>query len=397
MDDSSHTQRRHRRPLVRCRASGVGVRRRGLHARKHRRQPRLLRARRCGAARSELRRDALPARCGGRRARIRRRSASASTRFRRDPRHARRCRRGALDRREEAVASVIRVSLYESRVVREGQRRDIHFALDAERRADDRQLEDSFRDHRHRRGAGLNGVRRRPPPRPVRTNVRLLCWQDIGGEIAFIDWDDGTRWKADLPKFSGVVVDPAGARVSGRACGCAAPATRRSPTLTGRSSCPISSAGKYVMLASDSALAALGIARHGTRARAVGSAPGNWDVWLTFHPRSAVLPFVCPPKVVQAGNGCVVAHGEQCGRNPGRRCAGRGRDAAGDRRRRYGDATAKQQPARPATMVGSWSAAPRSSAAAHSRDQRRRDRRRVVDQWKDEVMATTLVLKPRVP
>ena len=50
---------------------------------------------------------------------------------------------------------------------------------------------------------------------------------------------------------------------------------------------PFTSAGKYVILASDSVLAPLGISRT-VPVPAQLSAPNAWDVWLTFHPRSAM-------------------------------------------------------------------------------------------------------------
>jgi Carboxypeptidase regulatory-like domain len=152
----------------------------------------------------------------------------------------------------------------------------------------------------------LNGVRKRPPPRPMRTNVRLLAFQDVGGEVAFIDWGDGTKWNADLPRFSGVVVDPQGARVTGARVWVRGSIDTTTTGADGTFRLPYMYPGKYVVLASDSTLAPLGIAR--TVPTPVQMyAPGIWDLWLTFHPRSAVLPLVCPAKSYQPGTGVLMA------------------------------------------------------------------------------------------
>ena len=243
---------------------------------------------------------------------------------------------------------------------------------------------------------GFNGVRRRPPPRPIRTNVRLLAWQDVGGDIAFIDWDDGTRWKNNLPKFTGVVVDPAGARVAGARVWVRGTGDTAITTADGTFELPYSSAGKYVLLASDSALAALGISRT-VPAPVQLDKPGNWDVWLTFHPRSAVLPYVCPANSYKPGTGVLMATVNNANGTPApgvrvevetqqaivvgdtvmrpRKSAG----DAGDDGRFVVCGAALDQPLRIRAIKGAESA------------------EALIDKWKDEVMAATLVLKPRQP
>jgi len=243
---------------------------------------------------------------------------------------------------------------------------------------------------------GLNGIRRRPPPRSMRTNVRLLYWQDIGGEIAVVDWEDGTRWKANVPTFSGVVVDPAGARVGGAHVWVRESGDTAITASDGTFKLPWTAAGKYVLLASDSALAAAGISRS-VPVPVQLAAPGAWDVWLTIHPRSVVLPYVCPPKAYKPGTGVLIATVNDANGTP----------AAGVR---------IEIETRQAIVAGDTLIQSRTSSGNAGDDGRfvvcgaalnqpllvraiRGDESAValIDQWKDEVMATILVLKPRPP
>jgi hypothetical protein len=243
---------------------------------------------------------------------------------------------------------------------------------------------------------GVNGVRRRPPPRPRRTNVRLLAWQDTGGEIAFIDWDDGTKWNASLPRFTGVVIDLTGARVAGARVWVAGTGDTAITAADGTFRLPYMFPGRYIVRASDSTLAMLGISR--TLPQAVQLfTPGNWDVWLTLHPRSVVLPHVCPANAYKPGTGVLFATVINANGTP----------AAGAR---------VEVETRQAIVVGDTLMRARSSSGNAGDDGRfvvcgaalnqplliraiKGDETAValVDQWKDEVMSTTLVLKPRQP
>ena len=135
-----------------------------------------------------------------RRARIRRRSASASTPCRDGgSRHARRRHRRSLDRSRETRAPFIRVSLHatSSRYAK-GSGGEIHFAL----MPNGAPMIDHWIIHSAIIATDEDvGIERHPAAvrcrAPMRTNVRLLARQDIGGEIAFIDWADGTKWNAE--------------------------------------------------------------------------------------------------------------------------------------------------------------------------------------------------------
>lgn len=60
-----------------------------------------------------------------------------------------------------------------------------------------------------------SGIVRRPPPRAERSNVRLLGYQETGGEVGFAEWNNGLTWNGPFPRFRGVVVDSAQHPVSG--------------------------------------------------------------------------------------------------------------------------------------------------------------------------------------
>jgi hypothetical protein len=159
---------------------------------------------------------------------------------------------------------------------------------------------------------------------------------------------------------------------------------------------PWTSAGKYVLVASDSVLAAVGISRSVPLPVQL-STPGAWDVWLTIHPRSVVLPYVCPPKAYKPGTGVLIATVKNANGTPAvgvrieieTRQAIIARDTLIQSRTSSGDAgddgrfvvcgASLDQPMLVRAIRGD------ESAVA------------LIDQWKDEVMATTLVLKPRQP
>jgi hypothetical protein len=243
---------------------------------------------------------------------------------------------------------------------------------------------------------GGNGLRRRPPPRPMRTNVRLLGWQDVGGEIAFIDWDDGTHWGANLPKFSGVVVNPAGGRVAGARVWVRGGSDTAITAADGTFRLPYAGAAKVVLLASDSVLAAAGISLTVPTPFQM-PALGNWDVWLTMHPRSVVLPNLCPANAYKPGTGVLFATVNNANGTP----------AAG---------VQVEVETRQAIVVGDTIMRPRKSSGVAGDDGRfvvcgaalnqplllraikgEESAEAMVEQWKDEIMAATLVLKPRPP
>lgn len=148
-------------------------------------------------------------------------------------------------------------------------------------------------------------VRRRAPPRPIRQNVRLLAYQDVGGEIALADWN-GQFIGSAAPRFTGVVVDTAGKRIGGARVWIRGMTDTATTSADGAFSLPYTAGSTYVVLASDSTLATQGIAR--TVPTPINlSKPGNWDVWLTFYPRPAVLRLMCPANSYKDGTGVLLA------------------------------------------------------------------------------------------
>jgi hypothetical protein len=150
-----------------------------------------------------------------------------------------------------------------------------------------------------------NSVRKRPPPRPNRQNVRLLAYQDVGGEIAFADWS-GKALADGVSRFTGVVVDTAGKRVGGARVWMRGMPDTAVTSADGSFNLPYTAGSTYVVLASDSTLATQGIAR--TVPKPVNLAkPGNWDVWLTLYPRTLVLRLTCPSNAYKPGTGVLLA------------------------------------------------------------------------------------------
>ena len=151
-----------------------------------------------------------------------------------------------------------------------------------------------------------------------------------------------------------------------------------------------------MLLASDSVLASLGISRT-VPAPVQLDKPGNWDVWLTFHPRSAVLPYVCPAKSYKPGTGVLMATVNNANGTP---AAGVRVEVETQRAIVAGDTV--MQPRKSAGNAGDDG---RFVVCGAALDQPLRIRaikgdesaEALIDKWKDEVMATTLVLKPRQP
>jgi hypothetical protein len=151
-----------------------------------------------------------------------------------------------------------------------------------------------------------DGVRRSPPPRSLRNNVRVLGYQETGGETGYAIWPDGTHWNLGLSRIVGVVTDQSGEPI---------PNTRvwfndgRDTVVadsTGSFKFQYQFPGNYVIVASDSALAGQGIARNiPTRVWLTDSR--DVPVHVILHPRSEILPLVCPASSYKPGSGVVFA------------------------------------------------------------------------------------------
>jgi hypothetical protein len=150
------------------------------------------------------------------------------------------------------------------------------------------------------------GVRRNPPPRPMRSNVRVLGYQETGGETGSAMWPDGSHWNLGLSKIVGVVTDQAGERV---------PRARvwfnggRDTVIAdeqGEFRFGYQFPGTYVLVASDSVLAAQSIGRN-IPTRVFLTESRDIALRLILHPRSEVLPLVCPTSSYKPGSGVVFA------------------------------------------------------------------------------------------
>jgi len=241
-------------------------------------------------------------------------------------------------------------------------------------------------------------VKRRPSPRPMRTNVRLLGRQDFGGEVVAVEWSDGTHWGGSFAGVAGVVVDLTGARVSGARVWVRGTKDTATSKADGTFELPYLRPGKYVIVASDSTLAATGTPRTVPREiELFTQGTALKDVWLTVHPRSEVLSLMCPAKSYRPGTAVLVATITTSSGMPAaaahveveiteptatgdsvHRLQTSSGDAGPDGRFVVCGASLNQ------TLVIHASNGPETAAMT-------------VDAWKDDVMAATLVLKPRQP
>jgi len=151
-----------------------------------------------------------------------------------------------------------------------------------------------------------NGVRRRPPPRSLRTNVRLLGYQETGGETGYAIWPDGTHWNLGLSRIFGVVTDQAGTRVPGVRVWFNGSRDTVVSDANGEFDFKYQFPGMYVLVASDSLLAAQSIARS-IPIRIFLANSRDVPVQIILHPRSEILPLVCPKNSYRPQTGVVLA------------------------------------------------------------------------------------------
>lgn len=138
------------------------------------------------------------------------------------------------------------------------------------------------------------GFVRRMPPRPERNNVRLLGYQETGGEVGFAEWRNGLTWRGPYPQVRGVVVDSTKRPVSG------AWVRLESRTFddslvtdsSGRFNFPPLLPGVYRLYVADSLLAAYGIATAFPRQIVLG--PEDTEMLLSLRSLSEMLRSACP-------------------------------------------------------------------------------------------------------
>jgi hypothetical protein len=151
-----------------------------------------------------------------------------------------------------------------------------------------------------------NGVRHNPPPRSIRNNVRVLGYQETGGETGFAIWPDGSHWNLGLSKILGVVTDQRGAVVPRARVWFNGGRDTVVADSEGVFRFPYQFPGNYVLVASDSALAAQSIGRN-IPTRVWLTESRDVPVQLILHPRSEILPLVCPASSYKPGSGVVFA------------------------------------------------------------------------------------------
>jgi hypothetical protein len=150
------------------------------------------------------------------------------------------------------------------------------------------------------------GLARRTIPRRDRYTTRVLGYQHIGGAIASASWADGKRWQGNLPHIQGVVVDADSAPVANAVVWLFDGRDTVHSGADGRFTFPPMEPGLYTVLASDSALAIEGIYRSSPVTTVVLASQGA-NVVAKLHPRTEVLPTVCPANSYRPNSGVLFA------------------------------------------------------------------------------------------
>jgi len=151
-----------------------------------------------------------------------------------------------------------------------------------------------------------DAVRRRPPPRSLRTNVRVLGYQETGGETGYAIWPDGTHWNLGLSRIFGTVTDQAGTRVPGARVWFSGGRDTVVSNDKGEFDFKYQFPGMYILVASDSTLAAQSITRS-IPIRIFLADSRDIPVQIILHPRSEILPLVCPKNSYKPQTGVVLA------------------------------------------------------------------------------------------
>jgi hypothetical protein len=150
----------------------------------------------------------------------------------------------------------------------------------------------------------------RLPPRPDRTNVYTLGYREQGGVVAEVMWPDSARWHSDMPRITGIVLDPKGEPFQGARVWMLNRADTAITNEDGLFQLPYVFPGVYTVFASDSILATEGVSRIVPVAVSLtGMAlSGDRRVSLRMHPRSEVFAMMCPSKSYSPGTGVVTGH-----------------------------------------------------------------------------------------
>lgn len=238
-----------------------------------------------------------------------------------------------------------------------------------------------------------SGVRRLPPPRPMRTNVRLLAYRETGGAVLSAEWADGAKWHGDYPRLVGQVNTLARVPVPRARVWLQGTQDTVTTAADGSFEFPYLYPGFYVVLASDSALAEQGVSRT-VPARVPLLQPGDAAYELPMHPRSEVLPLVCPAGSYKEGTGVLMARVLNADGTP---AANANVEVAVEQLIIANDTIARPQVRRGTAgddgrfvICGASMTRPLMVRAALGSD----TVSVAIDQWKDEVASLTLYLRP---
>jgi hypothetical protein len=140
--------------------------------------------------------------------------------------------------------------------------------------------------------SSFTAVKRRIPPRPDRINVRILGYREFGGEVASADWASGQRWYSDFPRITGIVVDSTGQRLAGARVWMSETSDTVTSNAAGEFELPRVFPGSYVVMASDSAWARMGVSRSSPRFTILRQGVES-DMPIIVHSRRATLSALC--------------------------------------------------------------------------------------------------------
>ena len=138
----------------------------------------------------------------------------------------------------------------------------------------------------------FTAVKRRIPPRPDRVNVRVLGYREFGGEVASAEWASGQRWYSDYPRITGIVVDSTGQRLAGARVWMSETSDTVTSNAAGEFELPRVFPGLYIVLASDSAWARMGVSRSGATIIILRQGIEG-DVPILVHSRRETLSALC--------------------------------------------------------------------------------------------------------
>jgi Carboxypeptidase regulatory-like domain len=150
-----------------------------------------------------------------------------------------------------------------------------------------------------------DGLRRAAIPRALRRNTRRLGTHEVGGEVASVQWPDGSTWHGTLPRISGVLTDSDGTPVVGARVWMAKTGDTVTTTEDGRFSLPHVMPGVYAVQATDSTFAASGLSRTSHYWVFVDRSR-DADIHIVYHPRSEILVQLCQGQTYREGTGVVL-------------------------------------------------------------------------------------------